>query len=138
MTSCVHTILRWPLSVSVIIVVTLSVVVPWLVVRLVLWAGFGPAAQVDPAALAWILPAGLVAPYAYGGVGVAPSRATLRAFLFDATALAGQAGAGVEFTLRDGLFVGVEAGYAWARPAFSFGTLTLNGFVGQVGLGMRF
>ena len=32
-----------------------------LVVRLVLWAGFGPAAEVDPAALAWILPAGLVA-----------------------------------------------------------------------------
>jgi hypothetical protein len=84
------------------------------------------------------LPAGLVAPYAYGGVGVAPSRATLRAFLFDATALVGQAGAGVEFTLRDGLFVGIEAGYAWARPAFSFGTLTLDGFVGQVGLGMRF
>ena len=39
MTSLVHTILRWPLSVSVIIVVALSVVVPWLAVRLVrrLW-----------------------------------------------------------------------------------------------------
>ena len=39
MTSLVHTILRWPLSVSVIIVVTLSAVLPWLAVRLVrrLW-----------------------------------------------------------------------------------------------------
>jgi len=35
----VHTILRWPLSVSVIIIVALSALVPWVAVRLVrrLW-----------------------------------------------------------------------------------------------------
>jgi hypothetical protein len=84
------------------------------------------------------LPVGLVAPYAYGGVGVAPSRANLRGLQFDATAFAGQAGAGVEFTLSDMFFVGVEAGYAWVRPAFSFGTFNLDGFLGQVAAGVLF
>jgi hypothetical protein len=44
----------------------------------------------------------------------------------------------VDFTLGDMFLVGAEAGYAWLRPDFSFGTLSLDGFVGRLAFGVLF
>jgi hypothetical protein len=84
------------------------------------------------------LPVGFADPYVFGGVGVAPSRANLSAFQHDAAAFTAQAGVGVDFTLGDMFLVGAEAGYAWLRPDFSFGTLSLDGFVGRLAFGVLF
>ena len=84
---------------------------------------------------AW--PLGIVAPYAFAGVGVAFTRAALSAIPFDAVAFAGQAGAGVELTLNELLFLGLEATWTWLRPQYSFGPLDLSGFTGQLALGLR-
>jgi len=82
-------------------------------------------------------PLGVVAPFAFAGVGVAFTRAALSAIPFDAVAFAGQAGAGVELTLNELLFLGLEATWTWLRPQYSFGPLDLSGFTGQLALGLR-
>ncbi len=83
------------------------------------------------------LPLGAVAPYAFGGVGIAFTRAILSAVPYDSTAFAGQAGAGVELTLNDLLFLGLEATWTWLRPQYAFGPLDLSGFTAQLALGLR-
>jgi hypothetical protein len=83
------------------------------------------------------LPLGVAVPYAFGAVGLAPTQATVDSLAYGATAFAGQAGAGVEFTLSEMFFLGLEAAWNWLRPEYSFGPLDLSGFTGQLALGLR-
>lgn len=83
------------------------------------------------------LPLGIAAPYAFGGVGIAPSRAQAGAYFQDATPFAAQAGGGVDVALGDMFFAGAEAAYQWTRPSFPSGTLDLNAVVIQALVGVR-
>jgi hypothetical protein len=84
------------------------------------------------------LPLGIVVPYAFGGVGVAPTRANVNLVASYATAFTAQAGAGVDFELADMFTIGVEGGYQWLRPNYSFGTLDLNGVLALATFALRF
>ncbi len=84
------------------------------------------------------LPLGLVVPFAYGGVGFAPSRALLNLVPFNTVAFTAQAGGGVDLVFGDMFTVGAEAGYLWLAPQYGFGTVDLNGVVVLASFGLRF
>jgi hypothetical protein len=87
------------------------------------------------------LPLGVVVPFVYGGVGFAPARA-IRSdpdFLeFNTVAFTAQTGAGVDLLFSDMFTIGVEAGYLWLSPTYSFGTVRLDGMLALATFGLRF
>jgi hypothetical protein len=84
------------------------------------------------------LPLGLAVPYAFAGVGFAPAHAAVDLVPFDTVAFTGQAGAGLELVFGDRLTLGVEAGYLWLSPSYSFGTVQLDGVMALATFGLRF
>jgi hypothetical protein len=84
------------------------------------------------------LPLGVVAPYVFGGVGFAPSRALLNLGAFNTVAFTAQAGGGVDFVFGDMFTLGAEAGYLWLAPVYSFGTMDLNGTLLLATFALRF
>ena len=84
------------------------------------------------------LPLGLAVPYAYGGVGFAPTRANLDFVQFFAVAFTAQAGAGVDLVFGDMFTIGVEGGYLWLSPTYSFGTVPLDGVLALATFALRF
>jgi hypothetical protein len=84
------------------------------------------------------LPLGLAVPYAYGGVGFAPSRANLNLVQHDTVAFTAQAGGGVDLVFGDMFTIGAEAGYLWLSPSYSFGTMDLNATLVVATFGLRF
>ena len=84
------------------------------------------------------LPLGIVAPYAFGGVGFAPSRALLDLAQNDAVAFTAQAGGGSDFLVGDLFTIGVEGFYQWLRPSYWFGTVDLNSVMVLATFALRF
>jgi hypothetical protein len=84
------------------------------------------------------LPLGVVAPYAFGGVGFAPSRTLLDMVQNDAVAFTAQAGGGADFQVADLFTVGVEGFYEWLRPSYWFGTVDLNSVMVLATFALRF
>ncbi len=111
------------------------------------WAGFvsargGAFLQVNAvpllARVRARLPLGIVVPFAYGAVGLAPSRAILNMIQYDAVAFAAQAGGGLDFVFGDMFTLGVEGGWQWLSPAFAFGTTKMDGGTLFATLALRF
>jgi hypothetical protein len=84
------------------------------------------------------LPIGFVAPYAFGGVGFAPSRALLDMAQNDTVAFTAQAGGGADFQVGDLFTLGVEGFYEWLKPSYWFGTVDLNGVMVLGTFALRF
>lgn len=84
------------------------------------------------------LPLGMAVPFVYGGVGFAPARGLLDLVEFNTVAFTAQAGAGVDLVFLDMFTVGVEGGYLWLSPAYSFGTVRLDGYLALATFGLRF
>jgi len=84
------------------------------------------------------LPLGMAVPFLYGGVGFAPSRARLDLVEFNTVAFTAQAGAGVDLVFWDVFTTGVEGGYLWLSPSYSFGTVRLDGILALASFGLRF
>jgi hypothetical protein len=84
------------------------------------------------------LPIGIVAPYAFGGVGFAPSRTLLDMAQNDTVAFTAQAGGGADFLVGDLFTIGVEGFYEWLRPSYWFGTVDLNGVMALATFALRF
>jgi len=84
------------------------------------------------------VPLGLAVPYAYGGVGFAPTRANVDLVSFYAVAFTAQAGAGVDLVFGDMFTIGVEGGYLWLSPSYSFGTVRLDGVLAVATFALRF
>jgi hypothetical protein len=84
------------------------------------------------------LPLGIVAPYAFGGVGFAPSRTLLNMAQNDTVAFTAQAGGGADFLVGEMFTLGVEALYEWLKPSYWFGTVDLNGVMALATFALRF
>jgi hypothetical protein len=84
------------------------------------------------------LPLGIVAPYAFGGVGFAPSRTLLDMVQNDAVAFTAQAGGGADFQVGELFTLGVEGFYEWLKPSYWFGTVDLNGVMVLATFALRF
>ena len=84
------------------------------------------------------LPLGLAVPYAYGGVGFAPTRANLDLVPFYAVAFTAQTGAGVDLVFGDMFTIGAEGGYIWLSPIYGFGTVRLDGYLALATFAIRF
>jgi len=84
------------------------------------------------------LPLGMTVPFVFGGVGFAPARANLDFVEFNTVAFTAQAGAGVDLVFWDVFTIGVEGGYLWLSPTYSFGTVRLDGYLALTTFGLRF
>lgn len=112
-----------------------------------IWAGFvstqaGSVLQINSfplmARVRGRLPLGLVVPFAFGGVGFAPSRAAVNLVYSNTVAFTAQAGAGVDLVFGEMFTIGAEAGYLWLAPSYGFGTLDLNGTLVLATFALRF
>lgn len=112
-----------------------------------IWAGFvstqgGSLLQINSfpvmARARGRLPLGIVVPFAFGGVGFAPSRGAVNLVYTNTVAFTAQAGAGVDLVFGDMFTVGAEAGYLWLAPSFGFGTVDLNGTLVLATFALRF
>ena len=84
------------------------------------------------------LPLGLAVPFVFGGVGFAPSRASLNIVTHETVAFTAQAGAGVDLVFGDMFTIGAEGGYLWLSPSYSFGTVDLDGTLLLATFALRF
>ncbi len=84
------------------------------------------------------LPLGLVVPFVFGGVGFAPSRASLNLATYNTVAFTAQAGAGVDLVFGDMFTIGAEGGYLWLSPSYPFGTADLDGTLLLATFALRF
>ncbi len=84
------------------------------------------------------LPLGVAVPFAFGAVGLAPSRALLNLVPYDTVAFAGQAGAGIDLFFGDLFTIGAEGGWQWLRPTYDFGALDMSGGFALGTLAVRF
>lgn len=84
------------------------------------------------------LPLGIVAPFAFAGVGFAPSQALLDMAPYSTVAFTAQAGAGVDFAFADLFTLGVEGSHLWLQPSHPFGTVEMGGTLLLATFGLRF
>jgi hypothetical protein len=84
------------------------------------------------------LPLGVAIPFAYGGVGFAPSKASIDLVPYDTVAFTAAAGAGVDFDFGEMFTLGLESGYLWLSPTYWFGTVRLDGVLAVATFALRF
>ncbi|MEI7704873.1 MAG: hypothetical protein WCK73_09760 [Deltaproteobacteria bacterium] len=84
------------------------------------------------------LPLGVFAPFVYGGVGFAPSRALVNMVASQTVAFTAQAGGGFDLVFGEMFTIGAEAGYLWLQPSYDFGTVDMNGMLLLATFALRF
>ncbi len=84
------------------------------------------------------LPLGVVVPFAFGGVGIAPARSIYLAGTYNAVPFAAQAGGGVDLVFGDMFTIGAEGGWLWLTPSYAWGTVDLSGPVVLATFAVRF
>jgi outer membrane protein W len=90
-----------------------------------------------------LLPLGIFEPYGLFGIGAyitdLDAKGNTGNFRGSTEVTYGlHAGAGLNISITNGMFVGVEGKYLWAEPSFSGQHLKLDGFVTTADIGFRF
>ncbi|HQR30824.1 MAG TPA: hypothetical protein PLL32_10470 [Anaeromyxobacteraceae bacterium] len=84
------------------------------------------------------LPLGVVVPFAFGGVGIAPARSIYLAGTYNAVPFAAQAGGGVDLVFGDMFTIGAEGGWLWLTPSYAWGSVDLSGPIVLATFAVRF